>query len=172
MWGELDRVLAEALAALAATGGTAVIQAAGTDLWVTFRERVAGLFGRGQQRQTEAALEQLDQTAAMLKQAVVDSEDGADLERVRTRLEIAWQTKFTELLESLAPDEREKAAEQLRELVDLAQGQGQGNVSATTGGMAVRGDVDIRAEGGSVAAGVVHGGVSIGNPRQPGPDQG
>jgi hypothetical protein len=165
-------MLAEALAALAATGGTAVIQAAGTDLWVTFRERVAGLFGRGQQRQTEAALEQLDQTAAMLKQALADSEDGADLERVRTRLEIAWQTQFTDLLESLAPDEREEAAEQLRELVDLAQGQGQGSVSATTGGMAVRGDVDIRAEGGSVAAGTIHGGVSIGNPRQPGPDQG
>lgn len=82
-------MLAEALAGLAATGGTAVIQAAGTDLWATFRERVAGLFGRGQRRQTEAALEQLDQTAAMLNQAVADSEDGADLERVRTRLEIA-----------------------------------------------------------------------------------
>jgi hypothetical protein len=165
-------MLAEALAALAATGGAAVIQAAGTDLWVTFRDRVAGYFGRGHQRQTEATLAQLDQTAAMLEQAVADSEAGADLERVRTRLEIAWQTRFTDLLESLAPEEREEAAEQLRELVQLAQGQGQGSVSATTGGVAVRGDVDIHAEGGSVAAGVIHGGVSIGNPPQPGPDQG
>src|ERR1700688_3364636 len=132
-------MLAEALAALAATGGTAVIQAAGTDLWVTFRERVAGLLGRGHQRQTEAALEQLDQTAVMLEQAVTDSEDEADVERVRTRLEIAWQTRFTDLLESLDPGEREEAAERLRELVELAQG----GVSAATGGMAVRGDVDI-----------------------------
>jgi hypothetical protein len=160
-------MLAEELAALAATGGTAVIQAAGTDLWVTFRERVAGLFGRGHQRQTEAALEQLDQTAVMLEQAVTDSEDETDVERVRTRLEIAWQTRFTDLLESLDPGEREEAAERLRELVELAQG----GVSAATGGMAVRGDVDIHAEGGSVAAGVIHGGVSIGNPPQPGPDQ-
>jgi hypothetical protein len=160
-------MLAEALAALAATGGTAVIQAAGTDLWVTFRERVAGLLGRGHQRQTEAALEQLDQTAVMLEQAVTDSEDEADVERVRTRLEIAWQTRFTDALESLDPGEREEAAERLRELVELAQG----GVSAATGGMAVRGDVDIHAEGGSVAAGVIHGGVSIGNPPQPGPDQ-
>jgi hypothetical protein len=160
-------MLSEALAALAATGGTAVIQAAGTDLWVTFRERVAGLFGRGHQRQTEAALEQLDQTAVMLEQAVTDSEDETDVERVRTRLEIAWQTRFADLLESLDPGEREEAAERLRELVELAQG----GVSAATGGMAVRGDVDIHAEGGSVAAGVIHGGVSIGNPPQPGPDQ-
>lgn len=160
-------MLSEALAALAATGGTAVIQAAGTDLWVTFRERVAGLFGRGHQRQTEAALEQLDQTAVMLEQAVTDSGDETDVERVRTRLEIAWQTRFTDLLESLDPGEREEAAERLRELVELAQG----GVSAATGGMAVRGDVDIHAEGGSVAAGVIHGGVSIGNPPQPGPDQ-
>lgn len=160
-------MLAEALAALAATGGTAVIQAAGTDLWATFRERVANLFGRGHKRQTEAALEQLDQTAVMLEQAVTDSEDETDVERVRTRLEIAWQTRFTDLLESLDPGEREEAAERLRELVELAQG----GVSAATGGMAVRGDVDIHAEGGSVAAGVIHGGVSIGNPPQPGPDQ-
>lgn len=165
-------MLSEALAALAATGGTAVVQAAGTDLWAAFRERVAGLFGRGQQRQTEAALEQLDQTAAMLEQAVADSEVGTDLERVRSRLEIAWQTRFTDLLESLPPDERREAAVQLRELVELAPGQSQDGVSATTGGMAVGGDVDIHAEGGSVAAGVIHGGVSLGNPRQPGPDQG
>ncbi|HUC25651.1 MAG TPA: hypothetical protein VMA73_23340 [Streptosporangiaceae bacterium] len=158
---------AEALAALAAAGGTAVIQAAGTDLWVTFRERVAGLFGRGHKRQTEAALEQLDQTAVMLEQAVTDSEDETDVERVRTRLEIAWQTRFTDLLESLDPGERAEAAERLRELVELAQG----GVSAATGGMAVGGDVDIHAEGGSVAAGVIHGGVRIGNPPQPGPDQ-
>ncbi len=160
-------MLAEALAALAATGGTAVIQAAGTDLWVNFRERVAELLGRGHQRQTEAALAQLDQTAATLEQAVTDSQDEVDIERVRTRLEIAWQTRFTDLLESLESGEREEAAEGLRELVELAQG----NVSAGTGGMAVRGDVDIHAEGGSVAAGVIHGGVSIGNPPQPGPDQ-
>ena len=164
-------MLAEELAALAATGGTAVIQAAGTDLWVTFREGAARLLGRGRQRQTEAALEQLDQTAAALEQAVADSEDHAELERVRTRLEIAWHTRFTDLLECLGTGEREEAAERLRELVQWAQRQAAGGVSASAGGMAVKGDVDIHAEGGSVAAGVIGGGVRIGNPPQAGPDQ-
>jgi hypothetical protein len=161
-------MLAEALAALAATGGTAVVQAAGTDLWTTFRERVAGLLGRGHKRQTEAALEQLDQTAAMLQRVVAGSETTADMKRVRSRLEIAWQTRFTDLLENLDPGEREEAAGRLRELVELAQG----SVSVAAGGMAVKGNVDIHAESGSVASGVIHGGVSIGNPPTPGPDQG
>jgi hypothetical protein len=164
-------MLAEELAALAAAGSSAVIQAAGTDLWVTFRERIARLLGHSHERRTEAALVQLDQTATMLEQAAADSEDEANVERVRTRLEIAWQTRLTDMLESLDSGEREEAARQLRELVDLAQ-RVQGSVSAATGGMAVRGDVDIHAEGGSVAAGVIHGGVRIGNPPQPGPDQG
>jgi hypothetical protein len=44
-------------------------------------------------------------------------------------------------------------------------------VSAGDGGFAVGGNVEIRADGGSVAGGVIQGGVNIGNPPLPGPDQ-
>jgi hypothetical protein len=108
----------------------------------------------------------------MLQQAVADSASESDVERVRTRLEVAWQTRFTDLLDGLEPGEREEAAERLQELVELIQGQARGSVSAAPGGMAVTGNVDIRSEGGSVAAGVIHGGVNIGNPPPPGPDRG
>jgi hypothetical protein len=165
-------MLTEALEALAAAGGTAVVQAAGTDLWATFRERVAKLLGRGHPRQTEVTLEQLDQAAATLEVIGGGSGNEADAERVRSRVEVSWQTRFTDLLEGLGPGEREEAAEGLRELVTLAQKQAQGGVSATGGAMAVGGDVAIHAESGSVAAAVIHGGVRIGNPPEPGADQG
>jgi hypothetical protein len=165
-------MLTDALEALAAAGGTAVVQAAGTDLWVIFRERVANLLGRGHQRQTEVTLEQLDQAAATLELIGGGSGNEADAERVRSRVEVSWQTRFTDLLEGLGPEEREEVTEGLRELVTLAQSRAQGGVSATDGAMAVGGDVAIHAEGGSVAAGVIHGGVRIGNPPQPGADQG
>lgn len=54
----------------------------------------------------------------------------------------------------------------------LAQHTSQGGVSADRGGLAVDGNVDIRAEGGSIAAGVVHGGARIGPPPAPGPSRG
>jgi hypothetical protein len=37
------------------------------------------------------------------------------------------------------------------------------------GGVAVSGRMGVTAEGGSVAAGVIHGGVQVGNPPSPGP---
>jgi hypothetical protein len=54
-------------------------------------------------------------------------------------------------------------AEQLRRLLDAA-----GGVSAGDGGVAAGGDVNVHADGGSVAGGVIHGGVSMGNPPPPG----
>jgi hypothetical protein len=49
----------EALAALAAAGGTAVVQAAGTDAWAGFRSRVAKWFARGDTEREQIALERL-----------------------------------------------------------------------------------------------------------------
>jgi len=161
------RVLAEAMTALAATAGSAVVQAAGTDVWTTFRSRVAQLFGRGDDRQAEVALERLDQTASALGQA-----DESQAVRVRTRQEASWQTRFEDLLEELPESEREEAAGQLRELVQLADRRSGAGVSAGNGGLAVSGSVSIHAEDGSAAAGVINGGVHLGTPRQPGPVQG
>jgi hypothetical protein len=47
-----------------------------------------------------------------------------------------------------------------------------GGTVAGPGGVAVAGSLDIRAGGGSIAAGVIHGGARVGNPLVPGPRQG
>jgi hypothetical protein len=57
-------MLTEALTALAAAGGTAVVQAAGKDAWTGFRGRVAKWFARGDTGREQVALERLDRTAA------------------------------------------------------------------------------------------------------------
>jgi hypothetical protein len=46
-----------------------------------------------------------------------------------------------------------------------------GETAAGPGGLVVAGSLEIRAEGGSIAAGVIHGGAQIGNPTVPGPLQ-
>ena len=89
-------VLAEALTGLAAAGGTAVVQAAGTDAWTGFRARVAKWFGRGDAGRERVALEHLDRTAAVLETA-----EPGELDRVRTGQEASWQTMFEILLEGL-----------------------------------------------------------------------
>jgi hypothetical protein len=160
-------MLPEALEALAAAGGSAVVQAAGTDVWTGFRDRLARLFGRGDEHDAGRAAERLDQAAAALEQA-----GEVEAEQMRARLEVSWQTQLEDLLESLTGPEREEAAGQLRELVELARQQAAGSVSAGEGGIAAGRDVTISAEGGSVAGGVIHGGVSLGHPSRPGPDQG
>jgi hypothetical protein len=55
------------------------------------------------------------------------------------------------------------AAGQLWRLLDAA-----GGGSAGDGGVAAGGDVKVHADRGSVAGGVIHGGVSMGNPPPPG----
>jgi hypothetical protein len=60
------------------------------------------------------------------------------------------------------------AVEELVRQLQAAQG---GGLSAEAGGVAVGGDVRVRAEGGSFAAAVVQGDVSFGNPPVPGTGQ-
>ncbi|MGP3991515.1 hypothetical protein [Streptomyces sp. 3N207] len=154
-------MLSEAMAALAAAGGTAVVQAAGTDAWTGFRQRVARWLGRGNPQRENDELERLDRTAGDL-----ESVGPAELERVRIRQEAAWQARIEALLESLDGSERDQAAEQLNAL--LEQCIPQGGVSASQGGQVVGGNVDISADRGSVAAWNM-GNVTPGNPPQPGP---
>jgi hypothetical protein len=82
-----------ALAALAATGGTALVTAMVTDAWEGLRGKVAKLFGRGDAQATEAALAQLDEARAALASA-----SGAELDRARMEQEIVWRTRLTDLL--------------------------------------------------------------------------
>ncbi|MFE7582224.1 hypothetical protein ACFU5Y_11785 [Streptomyces gardneri] len=157
-------MLEQALAVLAAAGGTAVVQAAGTDAWAGMRQAVARWFGRGDTQRAEAELERLDQTAVAVQAA-----DPAEAEQSRNRQEAVWQTRIETVLESLDGAERERAAEQLRSL--LAEYAPQSGVAAGPGGLAAN-TVDIHAEQGSIAAGVIHGGAQIGPPLAPDPPQG
>lgn len=158
-------MLVEALQAVAAQGGTAVVAAAGTAVWEEIRRRVPQLFHREEDPQ-QVMLERLDQTAAVLERA-----EPAEAEKTRDRQEISWQTRFEDLLESLDEAGRADVAAQLHKLVELVRQQVEGGVSVGAGGLAVGGDLTIRAEGGSVAGGVINGGAHVGNPPVPGPDQ-
>lgn len=160
-------MLSEAMTALAAAGGTAVVQAAGTDAWAGFRERAARWLGRGDPARESAELERLDRTAGELAVAGAGRPEG---ERVRIRQEAAWQARCEALLEALDDAERAGAAAELRAL--LAQHASPGGVSAGEGGLAVGGDMTLRADGGSLAAGIVNGGARIGPPPSPDPSQG
>ncbi|MFI5524249.1 hypothetical protein [Streptomyces platensis] len=151
--------------ALTAAGGAAVVQAAGTDLWAGFRQRVARLPGRGDTRREQTELERLDRTAAVVRAVGQDAE-----ERTLTIEEISWRTRFETFLENSRAEERDLAAAELRAL--LADAPRPTDTSASAGGFAARGKVDIHAEGGAIAAGVINGEVRLGTPWQTGPSQG
>ncbi|MFC4611542.1 hypothetical protein ACFO9E_27695 [Streptomyces maoxianensis] len=159
-------MLDQALLVLASTAGVAVAQAAGTDAWQSFRQRVARLFGRGPAPDAaqEATLERLDRTAAEL-----ENSDPGTAERVRDDAAAAWRTRFQDLLEDLDEAGREQTAAQLRELVTLVE-QARSGVSAADEGIAIGGDVHIQPMHGSVGA-VRTGDVTLGNPQVPGPDE-
>ncbi|MFI7246408.1 hypothetical protein [Streptomyces qinglanensis] len=157
-------MLSEAMTALAAAGGTAVVQAASTDAWAGLRQRLARWLSQGNLQRENAELQHLDQTAGEL-----DTAGPAELERVHIRQEATWQARIETVLESLDDTERAQAAEQLSALLD--QHIPQGRVSASQGGQAVGGNVDIGADHASAAAWNM-GSVTLGNPPQPGPTQG
>ena len=139
-------MLTEALTALAAAGGTAVVQAAGTDAWTGFRSRVAKWFARQDAEREQAALERLDRTGAALEAA-----GPSEVERVRAAQQASWQTLFEVLLEGLDGEEQREAVDGLRDLlVSVADG---GKAAAVgQGAVAVAGDIDIHAEKGGAAA--------------------
>ncbi|WP_329624741.1 hypothetical protein OG357_33915 [Streptomyces sp. NBC_01255] len=156
-------MLGEALTALAAAGGTAVVQAAGTSAWQGLQQALAGWFGQGDQERERALLERLDDTSVVLAAA-----SDAELERTTIGQQAVWQARFETVLEQLRESEREQSAEALRVLLNTHTGWG---ASAGDGGAAVSGRVDIRADHGSAAA-LRMGDVTINNPLQPGPHEG
>lgn len=156
-------MLDETLMALAANAGTAVAAAAGTDLWESVRTRLGGILRRndaGGAGGAELVLARADRAAAELSSA-----DGEDAERARSRLEGVWRDRFEDLLAHLDPDELAEVAAQLTALASLARPAG--GVSAGDDGLAVGGNVSVRAGDGSVAA-VRIGTVNMGNPPRPG----
>ena len=84
-----------ALALLAATGGTALVNAMVTDGWEGVRKKFARLLGRGDEKETEAAAVRLEKSHASLSGL-----SGADLERAQAEQAIAWRTRLGDLLES------------------------------------------------------------------------
>ncbi|QES10838.1 hypothetical protein DEJ44_27445 [Streptomyces venezuelae] len=159
--------MSEALTVLATTSGTAVIQAAGTDAWTGLRERVARLFGRRSERAEQATLERLDRTAAELEGATDDS-----AEQIQATLRSSWRDRLVELLEELDDTQRDEVAEELRQIVAASGARPPASApTAGDGGIAVGGSINNRADGGSIAAAVINGGVTLG-PSQPGRSQG
>ncbi|WP_328680871.1 hypothetical protein OG905_35555 [Streptomyces sp. NBC_00322] len=103
-------MLSEALAALAAAGGTAVVQVASTDAWAEFRNRVARLIARGSRERELVELQRLDRTAALL---TAECDEAAEIGQVA-----AWQAHFEALLDRLQGAERDSAIAELRALVE------------------------------------------------------
>ncbi|MGW1895133.1 hypothetical protein ACWCP6_33570 [Streptomyces sp. NPDC002004] len=158
-------MLDQVLAALAASGGTAVVAAAGTDAWSGLRQALARWFGRGEAQREQAELERLDRTAAALRGA-----GPAEAAQARIRHEASWQARIEAVFEILDEAERHQAASQLRSV--LAQHARFTEATTGPGGLAIGGNADLRADGGSIVAGVIHGGAHIGTPPTPDPSQG
>jgi hypothetical protein len=106
-------MLAEALTALASTGGTALVSVMVTDSWEGARARFARLLGRGDAKEAEAAAGRLEASRTALVRL-----SGPDLARARAEQEIVWRTRLGDLLE------RDPGAEaELRRLVTEVQAQ-------------------------------------------------
>jgi hypothetical protein len=100
-------MLTEALAALASTGGTALVTAMVTDSWEDVKGRFARVLGRGHTARIEAAGVQLDQSRAALVGL-----SGSDLERACATQEIVWRTRLSDLL-----DQNPSVETELRDLL-------------------------------------------------------
>jgi hypothetical protein len=85
-------MLSEALAALAASGGTALVGAMATDAWKVARDGVGRLLGRVSPESQAAIEAQLDANAALVQQA-------HQPEHARQALAPVWQLQLTQLLE-------------------------------------------------------------------------
>lgn len=154
-------MLAEALTAMAAAGGTAVVEAAGTDAWTLLRRRVARLLGQGDNEREQAELERLDHTSQQLETADPDCTSTVQISQAAS-----WRTRFEVLFESMTDAEQGAIAAELQSLLtDLGLAPAHGT-SPAVGSVTAGRDVNISASGG-LAAGVIHGGAHLGAPSPP-----
>ncbi|MEV1202530.1 hypothetical protein [Microbispora rosea] len=114
----------EWVAAAVAAGGTAVVQAAGTDAWSLVRQRVARVLSRDDPERERTELMRLDQTATDLASLAP-----GEAALIRARQEAAWAARFEMLLESLGEAERERVARELNDIADQARQASVGGVS-------------------------------------------
>jgi len=150
----------EVFMALAQWAGQTVAAAAASDVWEAARHKVARLLGRGDARKTEAAERWLTETHQQLNAA-----QGADLAPVQAAAARRWEGRFADLL-----DEDPGVESELRALVEeIAARLPAGMVSAADHAVAAGRDMNIRADRGGIAAGVIHGNVASPGPTHPGP---
>ncbi len=149
------------IGSLVALAGNTLVAASVTDAWETARHGFARLFGRGKPDPvTEQRLEATRRELAAARPA--------DLEQVRADLVSQWVLRLADLLEEAPGAEAE-----LRALVDEVRAMvPAGAVSAVGHSVAAGGDVNVRADHGSVAATVIHGDVAPPSPTSPGPVSG
>ncbi|CCK25880.1 putative secreted protein [Streptomyces davaonensis JCM 4913] len=124
-------MLGEAALALAAAGGGAVVEAAGTDAWQGLQQAVARWLGRGDAQVEGREMERLDEAAAALV-----ASDASDSEQIRSLQQGVWQARFTMALENMAAPERDRAAAELRAL--LASHAPPGPLTSAPGGLAAQ----------------------------------
>jgi GrpB-like predicted nucleotidyltransferase (UPF0157 family) len=142
---------------LAALAGNTLVAAVITDAWETARHGFARLFGRG--KPDPATERRLEATRSQLAAA-----PPADLEQVQADLAGQWALRLADLLE-----ENPDAEADLRALVqEIQEARPAGVVSAADHAVAAGRNVNIGADRGGVAAGVIHGNVAPPNP--PGQD--
>jgi len=141
------------VAGLLLLAGQTIVAAAATDAWGLCKRGFARLLGRGDptEQKLEATREQLA---------------GSDSDQVKAAEAVAWKTRLEALLE-----DDPGAEAQLRALVEEVRAQLPAQaVTASDHSVAAGRDVNVTSSGGGVAAGVIHGDVSAGNP--PGPGRG
>jgi hypothetical protein len=154
-----DLVLVEAMAALAAAGGTALVEAATTDAWQKAKVGFMQIFGRGDDSQAAATEGRLENTRNQLVHLT-----GTELERVRGARAAEWTTRLQDALE----DNPDSAKTLQRILAELAATGVPGSVEAKGRSVIVAGDMANVANLGGISAGAIHGDVSTSvNPPQP-----
>ncbi|MFE8973293.1 hypothetical protein ACFYM7_07565 [Streptomyces cyaneofuscatus] len=157
-------MLPEALSRIAAEAGVAVVETAGTDHWALFGEQVASWLAQDGQA-AQADLARLAETEAALRAAV-----DASSRTIAARHAMAWQGRFTAVLEQLTAEERHPAAAHLQRLVrDHSAG---GAPAAPAPGVIAGENVRLQADHGSLTVGLVNGDVNFNSPFQPDPAQG
>lgn len=145
------------IADLVATAANTLVAAAATDAWTAARQRFAPLFARS--RPDPAVSRRLDATRGRLMAASAD-----DVVRVRAELADQWAVRLRDLL-----DDAPGLAEILRVLVAEIQAELPADALASGYWVSAGRDISVRADRGSVAAGVIHGSVAPPGPQQPGP---
>ena len=143
---------------LAAFAARNVVAAAATDAWDMMKRGIARLLGRGDLDRERLTEQRLDRMYQQLK-----SVSGYEFELARADLEAAWRTRLVDLVE-----ERPGVVDDLQTLMDQIRAKLPSTIIEPPDHSVVADrDVNVTASGG-IAAGSIHGDVSLANPRNPG----